>query len=175
MTQERSKVIKETENPFGDDEEEEAERIREQQKQGAAGPSRFDMGSAIDNHAPIMKPDHGSKYGGGSGHKKSKSKSKTKGGRKFDLEAEKDKMKSVIAESSIASTGLMNSLQTINREKERISENRGATQHFEACKLLRRRILRYVSLRQTKLTPFGYSVFCLVWARQLTMYLDSPS
>lgn len=149
MTREKSKVIQETENPFGDDEEEEAERASEQRRQGAAGPSdRFSMSSAIDNHGAMMPPELDSKK-----HKKSKSKSKSKGGRKFDLEAEKEKMKSVIAESSIASTGLMNSLQSINREKERISENRVATQNFEACKQLRRRILRYVCLNS-----LGYAV-----------------
>jgi hypothetical protein len=136
MTQERSKVIRETENPFGDDEEEAAERASEQKKQSHAGPS-------AKHPAGGTSADHGSFFGGSSGHKKSKSKSKSKG-RQFSLEAEKEKMKSVIAESSIASTGLMNALQTINREKERISENKVATEQFEASKQLRRRILRYV-------------------------------
>lgn len=53
-------------------------------------------------------------------------------------------MKSVIADSSIASTNLMNSLQSINREKERISDNQMAVESFETCKRLRRRVLRYV-------------------------------
>lgn len=55
-------------------------------------------------------------------------------------------MKTVIADSSIASTNLKNSLQTINREKERISDNQAAVTHFEQCKLLRRRVLRYVCI-----------------------------
>lgn len=54
-------------------------------------------------------------------------------------------MKSVIADSSIAATNLMNSLQSVNREVERISENQAAVERFEACKLLRRKVLRYVS------------------------------
>lgn len=54
-------------------------------------------------------------------------------------------MKSVIADSSIAATNLMNALQSINREVERISENQAAVERFEACKLLRRKVLRYVS------------------------------
>lgn len=53
-------------------------------------------------------------------------------------------MKTVIADASIASTNLLNALQSINREKERISDNHTAVQHFEACKQLRRRVLRYV-------------------------------
>lgn len=54
-------------------------------------------------------------------------------------------MKVTIAESSIAATDLMNALQSINRERERISENETAVKRFETCKQLRRRVLRYVS------------------------------
>jgi len=54
-------------------------------------------------------------------------------------------MKANIAEASIAATNLGNTLQSINREKERISDNQMAVQRFEACKKLRRKILRYVS------------------------------
>jgi LAS seventeen-binding protein 5 len=53
-------------------------------------------------------------------------------------------MKSTIAEASVASTNLLNALKLINREKEQISENKSAVHHFEICKLLRRKILRYV-------------------------------
>lgn len=53
-------------------------------------------------------------------------------------------MKSTIAEASVASTNLLNALKLINREKERISENKNAVHHFDFCKLLRRKILRYV-------------------------------
>ncbi len=53
-------------------------------------------------------------------------------------------MKTAIAESSIAATNLNNALQSINREKERISENAVAVERFEICKKLRRKILRYV-------------------------------
>lgn len=55
-------------------------------------------------------------------------------------------MKVTIAESSIAATDLMNALQSINRERERISENPAAVAKFEACKQLRRKLLRYVSV-----------------------------
>lgn len=56
-------------------------------------------------------------------------------------------MKAAIAESSIAATNLNNALQSINREKERISENSVAVARFEICKKLRRKILRYVGWR----------------------------
>lgn len=81
----------------------------------------------------------------GSSSKDKKKKDKRKKSKPFNLEAEKEQMKSVIAESSIATTNLLNTLQSINREQERISENAQAVQRFEACKLLRRKILRYVS------------------------------
>jgi hypothetical protein len=54
-------------------------------------------------------------------------------------------MKVDIAEAAMAATNLVNTLQSINRERERISENRIAVQRFETCKNLRRKILRYVS------------------------------
>jgi hypothetical protein len=54
-------------------------------------------------------------------------------------------MKVTIAESTIAATDLMNALQSINRERERISENETAVRRFESCKQLRRKVLRYVS------------------------------
>jgi len=53
-------------------------------------------------------------------------------------------MKSCIAEASVASINLLNALRLINRETERISDNQAAVQQFDACKLLRRKILRYI-------------------------------
>lgn len=89
--------------------------------------------------------------------KDKKKKEKERGKRKhkpFNLEAEKDTMKVAIAESSIAATNLVNALQTINRERERISENAAAVERFEICKKLRRKILRYVGLHPTiRVTP----------------------
>ena len=80
---------------------------------------------------------------------KSKKEKDKKGGKKkskpFNLEAEKPVLKNCIAESSVASTNLLNALRLINRENERISENQAAVGYFETCKLLRRKILRYVS------------------------------
>ncbi|GJN82103.1 nitrilase [Purpureocillium lilacinum] len=153
VTQERSKVIQETENPFEDDEEEEAERRAARDGHAHAGSSSSgggtwapQIGPAMDRDGPL-KPSDGPRWGSSSKKKskdKSSSSSKSKGRKPFNLEAEKEKMKSVIAESSIASTNLMNALQSINRERERISDNQVAVHHFEACKQLRRRILRYI-------------------------------
>lgn len=53
-------------------------------------------------------------------------------------------MTNAIAQSSIASTNLLNGLQLINRETERVSENQEVYRRFEACKNLRRQILHYI-------------------------------
>jgi len=146
VTQERSKVIRETdENPFGDDEEEEAQRQAQQRAQdgasGAAGSSRTTPSTA--QSLANRSAGTGSSFFSSS---KDKKKDKNKSGKRkpFDLEAEKENMKAVIADASITSTNLMNALQTINRETERISENPNAVEKFEACKQLRRRVLRYI-------------------------------
>lgn len=137
-TQERSKVIRETEeNPFVDDEEEEAaKQAAKQAAQNASGPSD----PPAFSHAKSTSMS--SSFFGSS---KDKKKDKTKGKRKpFNLEEEKEQMKSVIADSSFAATNLQNALQSINREKEQISDNQAAMEQFEACKLLRRKVLRYI-------------------------------
>lgn len=133
VTQEKSKVIKETENPFGEDEDED--------KPSQAGPSTGHSRSSSLN-PPVTGTVQSFSYDPKEKKKKDK---KAKKAKPFNLEAEKEQMKSNIAEASIAATNLMNTLQTINREKERISENQLAVQRFEACKQLRRKILRYVS------------------------------
>ncbi|KAK6433806.1 hypothetical protein LTR95_010016 [Oleoguttula sp. CCFEE 5521] len=76
--------------------------------------------------------------------KLSKSLHKDKGPKPFHLAKEKDNMTSTIANASIASTNLLNGLQLINRETERVSDNREVVQRFDACKRLRRDILRYI-------------------------------
>lgn len=53
-------------------------------------------------------------------------------------------MTNCIARSSIASTNLLNGLQLINRETERVSENPEVVNRFETCKTLRRQILMYI-------------------------------
>lgn len=167
MTQERSKVVKETENPFGDDEEEEAIRAAEQRKQqqqqqqqqqqaGNAGPS---------NPKPLLQfgrsPEMIDSFSTIDSSKSKKKGKKDKGkASKFNLAAEQDQMKAVIAESSMASTNLVNALQSINRERERISDNQLAVQSFEACKKLRRRVLRYVRYSPSKKTKNEENTNC---------------
>jgi hypothetical protein len=64
----------------------------------------------------------------------------------FNLEKEKGKVLETIASASVASTNLMNALQLINREEQRVSSNPEVTSRFESCKILRRQILRYIQL-----------------------------
>ncbi|KAL2146722.1 hypothetical protein VTI28DRAFT_2557 [Corynascus sepedonium] len=132
VTQEQSKVIKETENPFGEDDEE------DEDKPSPAEPSGGHSRSSSQSN-PLAKQT----YTGYDTKRKKKDK-KSKKSKPFNLAAEQDKMKSHIADASIAATNLMNMLQTINREKERISDNQIAVLRFEACKDLRRKILRYI-------------------------------
>ncbi|KAM3553927.1 hypothetical protein MY1884_006407 [Beauveria asiatica] len=156
VTQQRSKVIRETEeNPFGDDEEEEATR-RAADAAATTTTSTATSSSAGPSHKPSRSTSLPGGGGGGSSSStglfssltrdsSSKKHSKKGGKRKpFNLEAEKEQMKTVIAESSIASINLLNALKSINREKERISANQTAVQRFETCKQLRRRVLRYI-------------------------------
>lgn len=126
-------MIKETENPFGDDDEED--------KPSPAGPSKAHSRASSLSNPPVTGVIQSFSYSA----KDKKKKDKGKKHKVFNLEAEKEQMKAHIAEASIAATNLMNTLKTINREKERISENQAAAELFETCKQLRRKILRYVS------------------------------
>ena len=63
----------------------------------------------------------------------------------IEVSKEKDNMTNCIAQSSIASTNLVNGLQLINRENERVSTNPEVVRRFEACKDLRRKILYYIA------------------------------
>jgi len=64
----------------------------------------------------------------------------------FNLEKEKGQLLETIASANVASTNLLNGLQLINREQQRVSENAEVLQRFETCKQLRRQILRYIHL-----------------------------
>lgn len=147
VTQDRSKVLRETENnPFEDDEDE----------------SPGSVPGTVSSTAPLRHASHASSQAQTSKSanppaisffsptkakkEREKEKKRNKKGKPFNLEAEKDTMKNCIAEASVASTSLLNALRLINREHEQISENKAAAHHFEFCKLLRRKILRYVRL-----------------------------
>ncbi|KAF2641073.1 hypothetical protein P280DRAFT_468742 [Massarina eburnea CBS 473.64] len=78
--------------------------------------------------------------------KKDKKDKKAPRGKPFNLEKEKGQLLETIAAATVASTNLLNGLQLINREEQRVSENTEVMQRFETCKLLRRQILRYIQL-----------------------------
>ena len=104
-----------------------------------AGRSRASS-SAASSHPVTLMPTSTSAF---SSSKLSKSK-KSKTATSFNLAREKENMTTSIAQASIASTNLLNGLQLINRETERVSENQEVVRRFEACKILRRRILYYI-------------------------------
>jgi hypothetical protein len=143
VTQDKSKVLRETEqNPFEDDEDEvpppAAPVLTHSRNTSLSqGQSSRSSGSFFSPSAPVTASKKAAK-------KDKDKKSGKKKNKPFNLEAEKETMKNCIAESSVASTNLLNALRLINREKEQISENQAAVHHFEFCKLLRRKILRYV-------------------------------
>ncbi|KIH88230.1 vhs domain containing protein [Sporothrix brasiliensis 5110] len=158
VTQAQSRVVRETENPFDDDEDE-----ADTAANAAAAAAAASFSSSSRTFAPQTQTQPtgriesfsslGRDGSSSSSSKPSKAKDKrssTSGNKKsrkpFNLEAEKPVMKATIADASIASTDLTNTLQTINRELERISENEAAIARFEKCKLLRRKILRYIYL-----------------------------
>jgi hypothetical protein len=141
VTQDKSKVLRETEqNPFQDDEEDEpsAPSAHSHSRQASLASSQAQSSRGSTPPVSFFSSSNTGKS------KKDKDKKKKKS-KPFNLEAEKETMKNCIAESSVASTNLLNALRLINREREQISENQNAVQHFEFCKLLRRKILRYVS------------------------------
>ncbi len=59
-------------------------------------------------------------------------------------------MLETIASANVASTNLINALKLINRENQRVSDNPECTNRFEACKKLRRQILRYIQLVESE-------------------------
>ncbi|KAK8023027.1 Protein lsb5 [Apiospora marii] len=150
VTQDKSKVIRETEqDPFRDSEDEQDQRAKASpapQASSSQAPVSFPQPTATVQSFSHVKSN--SKSGSSffsSSSSKDKKKDKDKAKRKpFNLEAEKPAIKGAIADSSIATTNLNNAMQSINREKERISDNALALERFEACKKLRRKILRYI-------------------------------
>jgi hypothetical protein len=81
--------------------------------------------------------------------KRSKKDKKTKS-KPFNLEAEKGQMLETMASANVASTNLLNGLQLINREQQRVSDNPEVMRRFETCKQLRRQILRYIHLVESE-------------------------
>ncbi|CAK3996349.1 related to cytosolic sorting GGA2 TOM1 [Lecanosticta acicola] len=69
---------------------------------------------------------------------------KSSSSKAFKLSHEKENMTNALAQASIASTNLLNGLQLINREHERVSQNQECVRRFEACRSLRKKILYYI-------------------------------
>ncbi|OLN85134.1 Protein lsb5 [Colletotrichum chlorophyti] len=147
MTQERSKAVRETENPFGEDVEDKPPSPTGRVGESSASRSTPLGGSSSTGnsfgHTKTSSYSGGSFFGS-SKDKKKKDKDKKVKRKPFNLELEKEQMKSAIAESSMATTNLENTLRGIDRETQRISEDPQAVQNFEECKQLRRKILRYI-------------------------------
>lgn len=151
VTQDKSKVLRETEqDPFRDSEDEaEQQKSPPPQQTSQASSSRpppvtYPQPSQTVQSYSHVKSASGSGSFFSSSSKDKKKKDKSKKSKPFRLEAEKESMKAAIAESSMAATNLTNALQSINRERERISDNALAVERFEVCKKLRRKILRYI-------------------------------
>ncbi|KAI0112408.1 hypothetical protein GGR51DRAFT_546995 [Nemania sp. FL0031] len=150
VTQDKSKVLRETEqDPFRDSDDE-ADQPKSSpppqapQASSSRPPVSYPQPSqTVQSYSHVRSSSGSGSFFSGSSKDKKKDKNKKKS-KPFKLEAEKEAMKASIAESSIAATNLSNALQSINREKERISENAVAVERFEICKRLRRKILRYI-------------------------------
>ncbi|OAA61103.1 vhs domain containing protein [Niveomyces insectorum RCEF 264] len=147
VTQARSKVVQETENPFDDDDDDDETNATATPSSSSSRVNTETQPTGRIESFSFLGPSSSSSA---AARDKDKKKDKGKRGKKarkaFNLEAEKETMKATIAEAALATADLLNAMQTINREQERISENEQAIRRFEACKLLRRKILRYIYL-----------------------------
>ncbi len=70
--------------------------------------------------------------------------------KQFNLEKEKGQLMETIASASVASTNLINAIKLINRENQRVSDNKECRNRFEQCKVLRRQVLRYIQLVESE-------------------------
>ena len=147
VRQQQSKVLRETEEQVGanddstdnrTDRERETAQLMSNFHSLGLGPSRPTTALTQTNSGRVTLSPGPSLLG------KSKKDKKKKGQGGFHLEREKPEMLQSIANSSVASTNLLNALKLINREDQRVSEDAEVTNRFETCKLLRRQILRYI-------------------------------
>lgn len=142
VTQDKSKVLRETEqNPF-DADEDETPVPKPAPSTHARKPSLAQDHLSLDAVPSFFSSASSAIKKSKKDKDKDKKKKKSK---PFNLEAEKETMKTCMGDAAVASTNLLNALKLVNREHEQISENAAAVHHFESCKLLRRKILRYVS------------------------------
>ncbi|KAL9099775.1 MAG: hypothetical protein Q9163_004762, partial [Psora crenata] len=137
VTQQQSRVLKETEpshnkDPFSNAEDEEESPAQSTNSGGRTPFASTSYSAALANSVTASKTA-----------KKSRpdKKHKHKG---FNIDKEQPQMLQAIASSSIASTNLLNALKLIDREHKRVSQDSETVHRFETCKQLRRQILRYI-------------------------------
>jgi len=131
--------------------QQDAEAAREHQDQSPPSPQarRPEAHHASSSTNRAVAPGPSTPFPSSSIFKRDK---KDKKGRNktFNLEKEKGQLLETIASANVASTNLLNGLQLINREQQRVSENAEVLQRFETCKQLRRQILRYIHLVESE-------------------------
>ncbi|KAK5113265.1 hypothetical protein LTR62_003602 [Meristemomyces frigidus] len=144
----RQKVLQETESHDSDAESpfDAPEPVPAPAPQSHATPSHRPLVASAVNapHRPVTLTPTSSSFSAKLAKGKSKFGHHSGGNKAFSLSREKENMTNCIARSSIASTNLLNGLQLINRETERVSENKEVLNRFETCKTLRRQILLYI-------------------------------
>ncbi|KAL9130849.1 MAG: hypothetical protein Q9217_001050 [Psora testacea] len=140
VTQQQSRVLKETEPSPNEDPFSNAEDEEERPAQSLSSPRRSSFASASNTmtSANLISTSKIAKKA------KSDKNTKTQKHKGFNLEREKPQILQAIASSSMASTNLANALKLIDREHKRVSEDPETVNRFETCKQLRRQILRYI-------------------------------
>jgi LAS seventeen-binding protein 5 len=147
-----SKAVRETERM--DDDEEEAHQRKASiaaEQSAVAGRRRSSVAESHSASSSIQfaPTSSSSQRGGGTAvpasHQKGPkerrgSKSKI---RPFNFEKERPQINHVISMANIESTGLINTLKHMDKEKERVSDNAEAKRRFETCKQLRKQTFRY--------------------------------
>ena len=143
VTQEQSRVIRETAAPVVDDEEDEGEhsghRVTDPFGSVPARTVALNPYIATSSRPTLVSPASSTS----SAQKVDKKNKKTKV-KPFNFEKEKSAIKSAIGDASFTSTSLMNAMKLVDREKKRVSEDAMVERYFQECKQLRRRILGYI-------------------------------
>ncbi|KAI9795921.1 MAG: putative actin patch assembly and actin polymerization protein [Candelina submexicana] len=144
--QQQSKVLKDTEAEADTDAEHERSGYEVLVSGGAAAPKPLNSPTSATSSLSLRPPaaSHGSSFSTSSKYRSSKTKKLKSKSKPFNLEKEKPQLLEALASSSVASTNLMNALKLVNRESKRVSEDPDVVNRFEACKVLRRQILRYI-------------------------------
>lgn len=143
----QSKVIRETEeNPFEPELESPASPGSSADDRRKRSSSRPMPPSSTSASSSSMARPRAQSSGSIFSHSSTSKDKKYRSSKSFNLEKEKPVMLQAIANASITSTNLLNSLKFVNRETHRVSEDPEVMSRFEACKFLRRQVLRYIQL-----------------------------